>query len=310
MSAKTEKMPPAAPRDTRLAPMSQREVRQGRMAAAGVLIIGAFMLLSLIFFFRGDNHPFSPVKIFGMAVPLILYLTIPLSAISGGWCIGKLPPAAGALWLFMPFCYADVLFGEDWSAGRAALTAVFGLLTALAIVFASVSAVMLTASCRNRYRESSQPVTLVVLGCRLVGNRPGRVLRRRLDTALRWLAEHPDCPCIVTGGRINPGEPAEADVMREYLLAHGVAAERITAENASTTTYENFRFSRELAAQNGLPEHFAVCTDRFHQYRVGAICRDNGIAYSAVNVRTPLPLLAQNWSREVLAILEKWVKKL
>jgi LPXTG-motif cell wall-anchored protein len=60
----------------------------------------------------------------------------------------------------------------------------------------------------------------------------------RLEQALAGLDAYPDSRIVVTGG-VARNNQTEAGVMRQWLLAHGVAEDRIIFENAATDTPTN-----------------------------------------------------------------------
>ena len=62
------------------------------------------------------------------------------------------------------------------------------------------------------------------------------MLKHRLDAAYDYLTEHPDVPVIVCGGQGPDESISEAQCMYEYLTKKGIAAERITQEDRSTST--------------------------------------------------------------------------
>ena len=84
------------------------------------------------------------------------------------------------------------------------------------------------------------PVTVVVLGCLVRGTSPSKSMRQRLNAAQRFLNEHPDAVCVLSGGQGEDEEIAEADCMYRELTAAGIAPERLYREDRSTSTRENF----------------------------------------------------------------------
>ena len=51
----------------------------------------------------------------------------------------------------------------------------------------------------------------------------------------------------------DPDEPmSEAEAMRQFLTGNGIAEERLILEAASTSTYENILFSKQLLPSNVL----------------------------------------------------------
>jgi len=67
----------------------------------------------------------------------------------------------------------------------------------------------------------------------------------RLTSAARLAQRFPEARVVVAGGNrsVFAEEPAEAAIMREFLLERGIAAARIAVEPRSRNTYENARFT-------------------------------------------------------------------
>ncbi len=104
----------------------------------------------------------------------------------------------------------------------------------------------------------SDNIDLVVLGHHLNGDGTMRpILRRRLQAALN-LNQWGPARIVVTGGLPKQGR-TEASVMRDYLLAHGIADERIICEDRSRTTCENAVYTHELGI-----EHPFLVTSAYH----------------------------------------------
>lgn len=62
--------------------------------------------------------------------------------------------------------------------------------------------------------------------------------------------------------------------MAEYLMENGVPSEQIFKEDKSTSTRENFRFSRIYADEEH--EKVGIVTNDFHIYRSSLIARQEG----------------------------------
>ena len=173
-----------------------------------------------------------------------------------------------------------------------ALIAVLAVVLALSILTAAVS-------------KSSDPGDLdciIVLGAQVRRRGvPCQALRHRLDTAVRYLAAHPACQAIVSGGQ-GPNEPcSEARAMANYLVKHGVERSRIMQEDRSTSTVENIRFSRPLIA--GVKAAGLVTND-FHLPRALAIARKQGLALRGIAAPSHPWYLPNNLLRECLAIVK------
>jgi uncharacterized SAM-binding protein YcdF (DUF218 family) len=151
------------------------------------------------------------------------------------------------------------------------------------------------------------PVTVLVLGCQVRGTGPSRAMRQRLNAARRFLNEHPDAVCVLSGGQGEDEEIAEADCMFRELTAAGIAPARLFREDRSTSTRENFLFSQEIINNNSLPETVVVVTNEYHQYRAGLIAGDLGLETYAVSAPSGIGLLPTYWARELFGVLYEWI---
>jgi uncharacterized SAM-binding protein YcdF (DUF218 family) len=92
---------------------------------------------------------------------------------------------------------------------------------------------------------------IVVLGAGLFPNGAIRpVLESRLQATLVLAQQFPFTPIIVSGGVPQSGI-TEARAMREWLIARGIPAVRITEENTSRSTVENAQNTNAILAQRG-----------------------------------------------------------
>jgi uncharacterized SAM-binding protein YcdF (DUF218 family) len=89
--------------------------------------------------------------------------------------------------------------------------------------------------------SDAEPV-IVVFGARVrADGTPSATLIRRVDAAFSAAAMRAGSRIIVTGGRIAPAPVAEAEVMRNLLMARGVDAARITVESRARDTVDSVR---------------------------------------------------------------------
>ncbi len=167
--------------------------------------------------------------------------------------------------------------------------------------FSYVSGLMITAS-ENSMPANNSNVTVVVLGCKVNGSEPSKMLKGRLDTAADYLLTHPGVNCIVSGGMGDDENLPEAVVMKRYLVEKGVSASRIKIEDQSRDTEENIKNSIAIADANNYYTTFCIVTDRFHQLRANMICDDNGIISYSMPCETPWYLTMNYWFREMFAL--------
>lgn len=110
------------------------------------------------------------------------------------------------------------------------------------------------------------PVAIVVLGAAVWdGGRPSPTLDRRIARAARAAEALPVVPVIGSGG-LGRHAPSEARVIRQGLIARGIAPERILEEDRSTSTLENALFTRRILAGRGVTRVLVV-TDSYHMPR-------------------------------------------
>ena len=111
--------------------------------------------------------------------------------------------------------------------------------------------------------------------------RPSEDMSCRLLTAVRAQRQL-KVPVIVSGGAVFAGQPAEAPVVRRFLLDLGVPAEQVIIEAKSRDTMENAGYCREILNRRGFRRPFLV-TSAYHMPRSLVAFRKAGVAV------TPLP---------------------
>lgn len=115
---------------------------------------------------------------------------------------------------------------------------------------------------------------LIVLGAHVDGDQLSKALRYRVDKAWEYLRDHPYTIAVLSGGKGEGEWISEGQAMANYLMAKGIAEERLILEEHSTSTAENLRFSLEL-----LPDRrkkIGVVTNNFHVFRGVAIGKKLG----------------------------------
>lgn len=170
-------------------------------------------------------------------------------------------------------------------------------------VVAAATACMISAA-ENRPNEDA---TLIVLGCKVNGDRPSRMLSARLAAAYEYLSENPDTKCVVSGGQGPDEGISEAECMYRYLVDKGIDKSRIYKEDKSTSTRENLDFSMKIIKENSLSEVCAIATNDYHEYRAGMIAKELGIKAYSVPGKTEITLLPPYYVREIYAILYEWI---
>lgn len=146
----------------------------------------------------------------------------------------------------------------------------------------------------------------IVLGAQMKESGPSDVLRRRLDKALEYLRENPDTVAVVSGGQGSNEPVSEARGMRDYLVARGIAEERILMEEASTSTWENLDYSARLIDKD--EDNVVIVTNNFHVFRAVSIARKQGYqAVQGMAASTHMGNLTNNLLREFLGVLKDFL---
>lgn len=143
----------------------------------------------------------------------------------------------------------------------------------------------------------------IVLGAQLKSHGPSDVLRRRLDAAVSYLEENENTNVYVSGGQ-GANEPmTEAQGMYDYLVARGIAPERIFQEDTSVNTFQNLKNTGEMIDKQ--QDTVVIVTNNFHVFRAMGIAEkmgyDNVYGLAADSYPGMLP---NNMLREFLGVVK------
>lgn len=192
------------------------------------------------------------------------------------------------------------IFSFLWGKSAGRIVIIFlSMLIILGIIFAMIFSILMLRAMNN---YPKQPNVLVVLGCKVKGTQPSQMLQRRLDVTYKYLLGNPEVVCIVTGGQGADEKIPEAQAMKDYLLRKGIKENRIFVEDKSTSTYENFEFSKDIIEVNNLGNNITIVTDGFHQYRASIIAKKLGFSSKSLPVDTKTYLMPTYWVREWFGI--------
>lgn len=150
---------------------------------------------------------------------------------------------------------------------------------------------------------------IVVLGGGINGKTVTATLAYRLDKAVELMTKDKDIRVVVTGGR-GPGEDiTEALAMEDYLLNKGIYKNRILKEERATSTYENFKFTKELLKRETGMETFkiSIITNDFHMWRSKILARRCGFIAYGVPAPSYKYLLPNFIIREYFAVIKSLI---
>lgn len=143
------------------------------------------------------------------------------------------------------------------------------------------------------------PVAIVLgAGLRPDGT-PSQYLEARLDDAATLHRTHKVQAILVTGdhGQI---EYDEVTAMTDWLVDHGVPAEKVVADHAGFDTYDSCQRARRIFGV----ERAIVVTQGFHLPRAVFLCRQAGIATDGVAAATEGGRPWMNQLREIPATVK------
>lgn len=160
-----------------------------------------------------------------------------------------------------------------------------------------------------RDSKKDHPVDyLIVLGAQVYGRRPCDALKMRLEGALVRHAMHPKAKIIVSGGKGSNEDYAEAEVMREYLLARGVDSPVILVEDRSANTAENLKFSAALMDRTDAPA--GIASNSYHLFRAMELAAKVGLKKAVpVYAKSGDVTFLHHFTREIVAVCMNDVKK-
>lgn len=242
-----------------------------------------------------------------------LYVSIVLLTLTGLGLIiipngmrftGYLLLGAAAVWAAG---IALVCWGKRSRTGRILKRIFFTGLTLGLLALTGIEAAVVF---RGEADNSAAPVdAVIILGAGVNGEEPSAALWSRIRAAEDYLEIHPEVPVVLSGGQ-GPGEAiSEAEAMRRALWTNSESwNERYLLEDRSTSTAENFKYSKELLEEYGLDTDtavIAVVTNDFHCFRTHLIAQRQGL--HIVDVPAELPwwwLTANYYVREAFAVVK------
>ncbi|MCI5841656.1 MAG: YdcF family protein [Clostridium sp.] len=198
-------------------------------------------------------------------------------------------------------CLCGVLLGK---VGR-----VLRIIATAAVIAPLIFGCALFA-CGAKDNADGSEKAIIVLGCGIDGERISPKLTRRLDKAIEYFNEHPDKPVIVSGGQGAQEDIPESTAMKRYLVSKGVPDGMIIEESNSTSTFENFEFSKDIADTLPGGDRIVFVTSRFHIYRASRYAAGAGFEAHHIGARVPFYELPSNYLREMLAVVKffNWEK--
>ena len=112
----------------------------------------------------------------------------------------------------------------------------------------------------------------IVYGAGIRDDRPGNVLKKRLDKTIEYMEASPDSICVVSGAQGPSENYTEAYVMKKYLTENGIDESRVHIDETATSTKENIRAFLALLEASDMEkaQRISVSSD-FHMPRIALL---------------------------------------
>ena len=157
----------------------------------------------------------------------------------------------------------------------------------------------------GRHDDRRPADAIVVMGAAQWNGRPSPVLAARLDHALALYRAHVAPLVIVTGGKLPADRFTEAGVSRDYLVAHGVPADAVLAEDQGRTSWQELRTVSAMvhARVAGRRPTVVLVSDPYHERRINGMAGELGLRPRPSPARTANePLLPLHYIEEAVGV--------
>lgn len=162
----------------------------------------------------------------------------------------------------------------------------------------------------NTEKASFDEDAVIVLGSGIHGEKVSRALEERLIACIEYLEKNENAVVVVSGGQGRNEDITEALAMERYLVEKGVEPSKIIKEENSTSTYENFVYSKKILDDYFNGEYtVAYITNKFHSYRAFNLAVNAGIPAKSFNASDEVLSALPAYLRETLAVIKLWIFK-
>lgn len=181
-------------------------------------------------------------------------------------------------------------------------TFLFIIIGAIAVFALSMSILFISSFALIKLGEKTEAVhkadCIIVPGARI----GGRALDFRLNMTYKLYCEGLSDRIIVSGAQGDDEPTTEAKYMASYLMDLGVNEADIFLEEKSFSTFENFKFSKEIMDLEGFKDVIIVTND-YHAYRCSKMAQLLDISFQVQPVQKPKGIYIKGPFRETLAVM-------
>lgn len=232
-----------------------------------------------------------------IGIMIFLVYTIPLisAKINLGNIFGIL---VGLILITIAMLYKKLLILYNTDIGR--IIIIICLIMAVIFLFAFAGTMVKIIIGTKKTAKNEQAI--IVLGCRVKGDIPTKALTSRCRAAYEHLKKVQGSFAILSGGQGADESISEAECMRRILLSMGIEEDRLILEDKSTSTQENFEFSKEILDKLDYNDVVAVATSEYHEYRARLIAQRYNLETSSLPGHSIRFLRIPAFTREVFGI--------
>ena len=150
---------------------------------------------------------------------------------------------------------------------------------------------------------------IIILGAKI--NKDGSLtplLKGRVDKAIEFGNRQYELTkkkiiYIPSGGKGKDEKIAEAEAIKNYLIAKGILEEQIIIEDKSTSTLENMKYSKDKIDTINKDAKVSFATTNYHVFRSGVIASEQNIDCEGMGSKTKWYFYSNALIREFMANL-------
>lgn len=156
----------------------------------------------------------------------------------------------------------------------------------------------------NIIKPRQTPDYVIVLGSGLVNGKVMPLLASRINKGVE-IANKYHVPIIFSGGQGADEPLPEGIAMKEYALENTNLNERILVEDKSINTYQNFKYSQEIIAEQDQNRNIKIdfVTSNYHVFRAGWYAHQSKIKAIGIGSKTAFYFIPNAIIREFVAMI-------
>lgn len=202
---------------------------------------------------------------------------------------------------------------------RTSHTVIYPIIYAVYSAAFTIFQVLLTGSIISCLQAARRKIPydkdyIIILGCAI--RKDGTLyplIKGRVDRAIdfwekQYQATGKKAVFVPSGGQGDDEIIPEAKAMEQYLLEKGIPQELILAEDKSTTTHENMKFSKALIDARTENASIAYSTTNYHVFRSGFLAHEAGVKADGIGAHTKWYFWPNAMIREVVGVFARQSK--